>query len=163
MAEEYPIEKEIPFSPKGGDYFVSGKNNQMIRFSFSDFTDKGYIDLSVLRTESNKSVQDATGRIFISTKDDIDSIFKLKGKGTKNKESSAIYIQADNIVLVSTKDRNIESAVKGQSLIEILKEILKILKEHKHPMESPSIESLPKIVELEKKLDTILSKYISLS
>ena len=154
----------MPEILKPGDYIIEGQGGQLFKLSISDETNGNYIDLSVGRNNENKNVRPSKARIYISDLDIVDSKFQLDGKGKNKKRGSCIYIQGDNIRIVgNSKKQEIEQAVLGNQLFEILDELLDTIILHKHPMEVNSIESIPKWKVLKKKLKNILSNNISIN
>lgn len=157
-----PTEKEIPILLKSGDYILQNNQNQMIRMSYSNDTDKGYIDIAILNKDNKKDIQGASARIYISGEDNTDKIFGLNGKGSKKESKSVIYIEAENIKLITNK-ANEQQAILGNSTVEFLIEVLDLFALHSHPLESPPIAFKSQIEQLKKKAQQLLSKGIFLS
>jgi hypothetical protein len=159
-----PQVKKIPIYLKPGDALNDGIINQVIRLSFSDFTDAGYIDLAIVSSDAKKDIQPSFARIYVSGNDNVDKMFVLSGKGALKKSVPAIYLQGENIRLVDQKKKNkVEQAVLGNQLLSIMDEFLTIFDTHVHPMESPPIASKTKIKNLKNKLKLMLSETVSLT
>lgn len=162
--KQTPDVKKIPIYLKPGDAISDGVVNQIIRLSFSDFTDAGYIDLAIVSSDAKKDIQPAFARIYISGEDNVDKIFELNGKGASKKSSPSIYIQGENIRFVDSKKKsNVEQAVLGNKLLTWLDKLLTVFDLHVHPMESPSINQKQKIQQLRNELKAILSETVGLT
>lgn len=159
-----PKVKKIPIYLKPGDAISDGIINQVVRLSFSDFTDGGYIDIAVISSDAKKDIQPAFARIYISGEDNVDKIFELGGKGASKKSVPAIYIQGESIRLVDQKKKaTVEQAVLGNKLMAWLDKLLTVFDLHVHPMESPSINQKQKIQQLRTELKAILSDTVGLT
>lgn len=157
-----PTEKQIPVKIKPGDFYYQNQQNQLIRMSFSDLTDKGYIDIAVLNQDNKKDLQGAKVRIYISNEDNVDQIFGLSGPGVKKESKPVIYLEGENIKLVSDKGK-IEQALLGNSTVKFIIKVLDLFGKHKHPLESPPVEFLQQIEQLKKEAQELLSKGVFIS
>ena len=146
-----------------GDYVIAvGENEQLIKMSISDDTKAGYIDFSISRTQTDIPLPDAKVRMFISKEDTVDKVFNLDGDGINNNTGSVVYIQADELRFIPTSSKSkIQSAVLGDELYNVLDQILLTLIKHVHPMESQSVDTIPKWKSIRKNLRNILSEHIS--
>lgn len=162
--EDRPKEDAIPFTSKSGDWIQEGKNGQLLRLSYSNFTNKGFIDLTLYRDGNNKDIQPAKVRLYMSGEDNTDKLFGLSGKGTTKESKPTLYIEAESIRIINTKNKNnVQNAVLGNELLNVLSSLIDTLIEHKHPMESPSVDTISKWKKIKQNLNKILSKGISIS
>jgi len=91
--------------------------------------------------------------------EDIQKVRKIKTKKHEvifDDDKNKVTIKSS---IISLGGEEKESAVLGDTLAQLLKDILSWMKTHSHPIASPSVQS-PAIIPLEQKVDKILSTKI---